>query len=364
MTHYNHKIQIAQPHINQEEIDSVVSVLESGELSSGDYVADFENAWSAKIGNNNHTIATNNGTSAIHASLLALGVGRNDEVIVPAFSFFSTASMITACGALPIFCDVDECGNMSNVELIEKAISPSTKAIIVTNLYGRLNKNIKKIEKLCNEYGIALIVDSCQMPHPEGAKYGDISCFSFYATKNITTGEGGMVTTKYAGVAENIRSIINHGQREKKYVHCDMGFNYRMTNIAAAIGLGQLKQLDEINLKRIEIAKLYNKYIHPPLLMFYHEDIPNVYHQYVIITKLHMRNQLIERLQANNIESAIHYPTPIPMQPIYKKYYPGVQEKIPISVWLSERVLSLPCHPRMDAKDAFRVIQTINSSVN
>lgn len=352
-------IKIADPIIKQEEINAVVNTLKSGQIASGTNVKRFENAWSTYVAPGKHSIAVNSGTSALHAALWALGIQQNQEVIVPAFSFYSTASVVSLCGATPVFCDVDKTGNLTSVAAIENKINRGTGAIIITNLYGRLVSTIAEIEKLAKDYGIPLVVDSCQMPCIDGAAYGDIACFSLYATKNITTGEGGMITTQYADIEKHLRELINHGQSEK-YVHSIFGSNFRMTDIAAAMGIEQLHRLNAINIRRQQISNIYDKEIHQSFLMKCEPSVPNVYHQYVILSE--SRNRLIEHLTANGIETAVHYPTPIPLQPLYRKAYRHIIPEIKNSMWLSKRVLSIPCHPNVSDEDAHYIAERINET--
>jgi len=229
----------------------------SGMLASGPKVTAFEQAF-ASLCRTSHAVAVSNGTTALHASLLAAGVGPGDEVIVPAFSFFATASSVSMCGATPVFCDIDERTFNIDPARIGDLVTPKTKAVIGVHLFGQ-PFDVPAVQQVCKSHNLALIEDAAQAHgallhgEPVGG-FGNYGCFSFYATKNLITGEGGMVTTNDKSAMERLRIIINHGQSEK-YLHTRLGYNYRMTDIAAAIGLVQLKKLDKFNARRRKNAE-------------------------------------------------------------------------------------------------------------
>ncbi len=350
-------IKVAKPDIGQEEIDAVKDVLESGNIARGSVVEEFESDFATYVHVDSAT-ATNSGTSAIHTALLAAGVGHGDEVICPAFSFFSSASMVSACGATPVFVDIKLDTYTIDINTIEENITKNTKAIIAVSLYGREIDNINRLYELCKEYNLMLIIDACQSPAPWAAYYCDIACFSFYATKNITTGEGGMVVTNNEDLANEIQLIINHGQ-EQKYKHTRIGFNYRMTNIAAAIGIWQLEKLSLNTRRRREIAQYYDKNLIDRIIK--PEIIDNhIFHQYVIRCFSHEhRYKLKEYLNSHLIETAIHYPIIIPHQPIYRKFYVG--KKYPISEKCAATVLSLPCYPQLTDSELFVICDEIKN---
>ncbi|MCX6687769.1 MAG: DegT/DnrJ/EryC1/StrS aminotransferase family protein, partial [Methanoregula sp.] len=230
-------IPIARPVIGHDEIAAVSEVLSSGMIAQGEKVAEFEQKFSDLCGTA-HAVATSNGTTALHAALLAAGIGQGDEVIVPSFSFIASASTVSMCGATPIFCDVDEQTFTINTAQIEERVTPRTKAVIGVHLFGH-PFDVTGVQRICEKHSLALIEDAAQAhgANLNGEKvggFGRFGCFSFYATKNMTTGEGGMVTTSEKAMAERLRQIINHGQTEK-YLHTRLWYNYRMTDMAAAI---------------------------------------------------------------------------------------------------------------------------------
>ncbi len=252
-------IPVARPAIGQEEISAVTEVLESGMLASGERVVEFEKKFADFCGTN-HAVAVNNGTAALHAALLAADIGPGDEVIVPAFTFVATASAVAMCGAKPIFADVDEQTFNIDPRHAEERVTPKTSAIIGVHLFGQ-PCDIEALQEICESHSLKFIEDAAQA---HGALYkgsrvggfGHFGCFSFYATKNMITGEGGMVTTSEKAYNERLRLIINHGQSEK-YLHTRLGYNYRMTDIGAALGIVQLKKLEKFNLRRRKNAEFY-----------------------------------------------------------------------------------------------------------
>jgi perosamine synthetase len=358
-------IPVARPVIGPDEVAAVSDVLMSGILAQGEKVAEFEQKFAAYCGTA-HAVATNNGTAALHAALLAAGIGPGDEVIVPAFSFIATATAVSMCGAKPVFADVDEQTFNIRPEQVSERITPKTKAVIGVHLFGQ-PFDVDPILEICEAHAIPLIEDAAQA---HGALYhgvkagnlGKLACFSFYATKNMITGEGGMVTTNDKPSADRLRLIINHGQSEK-YLHTMLGYNYRMTDIAAAIGIVQLKKLDKFNMRRRKNAEYYAanlaaKGLVKPKVA---DGVQHVYHQYVIrITDEFplSRTAFMEYLKSKGIGSAVHYPIPIHRQPLYAPV--AEPDPCPVATRLSGTVLSLPVHPSLDTKDLAYVCETIN----
>ncbi len=257
------QIPVARPAIGQDEISAVTAVLESGKLAAGEHVAEFEKLFADYCGTT-HAIAVNNGTAALHAALLAADIGHGDEVIVPAFSFIATATAVSMTGAKPVFADVNEQTYNIDPQKVEDCITSKTRAVIGVHLFGQ-PFDIPGIQNICESHNLMLIEDAAQAHGAmwNGEKtggFGQFGCFSFYATKNMTTGEGGMVTTSEKVSAERLRLIINHGQSEK-YLHTRIGYNYRLTDIAAAIGIIQLKKLEKFNNRRRKNAEYYDTHI-------------------------------------------------------------------------------------------------------
>jgi perosamine synthetase len=359
------QIPVARPVIGQDEIAAVSDVLASGMLAQGERVAEFEGKFAGYCGTT-HAVATNNGTAALHAALLAAGIGYGDEVIVPAFSFIATATAVSMCGARPVFADVDERTFTISPDQVAERVTPKTKAVIGVHLFGQ-PFDVRAVREICEAKDLKLVEDAAQA---HGALYrgekvgglGQMGCFSFYATKNMITGEGGMVTTSEKAYTERLRLIINHGQSEK-YLHVRLGYNYRMTDIAAAIGLVQLRKLDKFNLRRRKNAEYYSANITAKGLFLpaVADGAHHVYHQYVVRLMEEFplrRDAFIDHLRSKGIGTAVHYPTPIHRQPLYA---PAADpDPCPVSSRLAATVLSLPVHPSLDSRELGYICDVIN----
>ncbi len=347
-------ITTAKPVIGKEEKDAVLKVLDSGMLAQGSKVKEFESEFASYIGSK-HAIATSNGTTALHAALLAHDIKQDDEVITTPFTFIATANSIKMAGAKPVFVDIDETFNI-NPDLIEEKITSKTKAILVVHLYGR-PANLTKIQEIANKHNLIIIEDCAQAVGAEYRKKKvgseNTGCFSFYATKNMTTGEGGMVTTNNKEVEEKIRKIIEHGSKEK-YSHEFLGYNYRITDIAAAIGIEQLKKLKDFNCARRTNAFYLNQKLKQTKLILPNITEGHVFHQYIIRTD--KREELMNKLLEKDILSAIHYPLPIHKQHAYKEHN---HETFPVAERLSEEVLSLPVHPSLSLEDLDKIAEAL-----
>lgn len=350
-------IDIAKPLLGDGEKREISEVFGSTQITNGPMVRKFEKEFASYVGTK-HAVACNNGTAALHAALLALGIRPGDEVITTAFSFIASANCITYCGAKPVFADIDPKTYNLNPEKIEEKITNKTKAILPVHLYG-LTAEMGGIMEIAEKHGLPVLEDACQS---HGAEYrgkkvgsiGDAGCFSFYPTKNMTTGEGGMVTTDDDGVAERCRIVINQGMKER-YKHEVLGFNYRMTDFSGAVGLAQLKKLEEFNAARIRNAKFYDKNLsdkyakpHVP------ENCRHVYNQYTIRAK--DRDRVAKRLEENKIGYGIYYPRMIPQQPIY-----GMSERFPEAEKACAEVLSIPVHPALSQADLETVVKVLEA---
>ena len=354
-------IPISKPVFGEEEIKAAKEVLTSGFVAQGEKVEEFEREFAYYI-NVNHAIAFANGTIALDVALKALGIKQGDEVIVPSFSFISTANSILFQGAKPIFADVEERTSNINPDDVLEKLTDKTKAIIGVHLFGH-PFDIKAVQEICEDYNLILIED-CAQAH--GAEYEDrkvgsfglVSCFSFYATKNMTTGEGGMITTESDEIAKVCRLLRNHGESQK-YVHTMLGYNYRMTDIQAAIGLVQLKKRDGFNEKRIKNAVYLNKHLKLSGLniSYRKKGVKHVYHQYAVTIEKRegfpmSRDEFMEYLKNKGIGCAIHYPLPIHKQPLYQQLgYTDEDVKCPIATVSSKKILSLPVHPALSDEE-------------
>ncbi len=359
-------IPIAKPNIALEEINEVVKVLKSGELTHGRWVETFEKDFAKFVGSK-FAVATSNGTTALHLALLSLGVGPGDEVITPSFTFIASTNAILYVGAKPVFVDIDPKTFNINPELIEDKITAKTKAILPVHLFG-LSADMRKIMQTAKKHGLLVVEDAAQA---HGAKIGDqivgsfgnLAAFSFYPTKNMTTGEGGMITTNNGVLAQKVKILRNHGM-EKRYYHDELGFNFRMTNIQAAIGIHQLKKLNSFNRKRIENAQLLTKYLLeiPQIQVPYiPSGFTHVFHQYTILVKegKAKREELIKYLQKKGIGSMIYYPIPIHKQKFMQKEYQKKQLKN--TEQIADCVLSLPINPLITRKDLEKIARAIRA---
>ncbi len=359
-------IPIAKPLIGDEEINAVVEVLKSGMLAHGKEVEAFEEEFAEYLGAK-HGIAVMNGTVALDVALKALKIGPGDEIITTPFTFIASANCILFQGAKPVFADIDpKTFNLDPNEVLEK-ISDKTKAIIVVHLYGQ-PADMKAFTEIAEDYNLYLVED-CAQAHGaefEGKKvanFGHIAAFSFYPTKNITMGEGGMVVTNDDELAKRAKLIRSHGQT-KKYLHEELGYNFRTTNIAGAIGRIQLRKLDKWNSIRIKNAEMLTKGIEkiegltPP---YVDPRVKHVFHQYVIRVEEEFplsRDELAQKLREKGIGTGIHYPMPVHWQPLYQKLgYP--KDCCPNSIDASKKVLSLPVHPAVSGEDISYILNSL-----
>lgn len=359
-------IPIAKPHLDNKEIQAVSKVLKSGFLTQGKIVEEFEREFANYIGVK-YAIATNSGTSALHTSLAALNIKKGDEVITSDFSFISSASSILMQGGKPVFCDIDpKTFNISADTIFEK-INKKTKAILPVHLFGQ-PCNMKKINNIANDFNLPVIEDSCQahgadFNKKKAGSLGKVGIFSFYPTKNMTTGEGGIITTNCKKIAEKAKIIRNHGQI-KQYLHDFLGYNYRMTDLSAAIGLIQLKKLKGFNIKRQNNARYLSrnlKNLDGIITPFISENSNHVFHQYTIrITSefINSRDKVHKLLNNFGVGTGIYYPMPIHKQLIFKrlKYI----DHLPIVEKISKEVLSLPVHPFLTKNDLIKIIESVD----
>lgn len=352
-------ITIAKPYIGSEEVKAVSNVLKSGMLAQGPKVKELEETFPIFC-DAKYAIAVNSGTAALHTALNVIGVKEDDEVITTPFTFISTANTILMQKAKPIFVDVDEDTFNINPDKIREKITKKTKAIVTVDLYGQLCY-YDKINEIAENNKLIVVEDACQSINAEykGKKaggLGDIACFSFYATKNITCGEGGMIVTNDKGHAENAKLFRQHGKSNiSEYDYLGVGYNYRMTDISASILLEQLKKLNFITEKRIENAEYLSKGLRKikgikvPVVK---EGNKHVFHQYTIKVENNFklkRNELIRHLNKKGIGCNVYYPKPLHLCQHIKKF--GYKEgDFPVAEKLSKQAISLPIHPHLTKK--------------
>ena len=358
-------IPVAKPLIGEEEIEEVEKVLRSGFIAQGPKVAEFEEAFANYVGAE-HAVATSSGTTALHVALLALGVGKGDEVITTPFSFAATGNCALYVGARPVFVDIDPSTFNLDPEGIEDAITEKTKAILPVHLYGQPAR-MDRIMEISQEHGIPVVEDAAQA---HGAKFqdqmigsiGDMACFSFYPTKNMTTSEGGMITTNSSKLADQARILKAHGERER-YQHSVLGYNFRMTDIAAAIGLVQLKTLNGFNQKRIENAEYLTEHLKGISCIespFVSPQVKHVFHQYTVRVKDGKRNDVMNYLNQEGIGTGIHYPIPIYKQELYQNL--GYNDHWSETEKAASEVLSLPVHPSLSVEELEKIVITLEAA--
>ena len=357
-------ISIAKPLLGEEEKKAVSDVIDSGALAMGQVVTEFEQRFSQYIGCK-YGIASSNGTTALEVAVRSLGLKEGDKILTTPFSFIASTNSIIYAGMIPVFADIDEETFNISPEAIEKALqkTPGIKALLIVHLFGQ-SCDMDAIMSIVKKHGLLLIED-CAQSH--GAKwrgksagsFGDVSCFSFYPTKNMTTSEGGMILTNSDALSKKCRLLINHGM-DVRYYHDIIGYNYRMTNISAAIGLCQLEKLPSFNAKRKTNAMYYDKNITNPMIIapVNREKSDHVYHQYTIKVPGGYRDAFIKHLEANGIGHGIFYPLSIPEQKCYSEMAFGKEYQITDKV--KHQVVSLPVHPGLSDEDVACVAEAVN----
>ena len=357
-------IPVAKPSLGEEELKNVIQAVKEGWISSkGKFVQEFEKNFSDYIGVK-YGVATSNGTVALHLALEALGIGPTDEVIIPTLTFIATANAVTYARAKPIFVDSHPNYWCIDPEKIEKHITPRTKAIIPVHLYGHPSE-MDKIMEIAEAHGLFVIEDAAEAHGSEYKKkkvgsFGDISCFSFYGNKIVTTGEGGICVTDNEKLAHKMRILRDHGEDpNKKYWYNVVGFNYRMTNLQAAIGVAQLEKLDKFIEKKRKIAKFYNELLKDTKRISLPPEEPwakNVYWMYSVLIEHDYgltRNELIEEYRERNIETRPFF-NPIHTMPPYKS-----TESRPVAEKLSEKGINLPSFIDLSKEEIERIAKTI-----
>jgi dTDP-4-amino-4,6-dideoxygalactose transaminase len=353
-------INIAKPMIGAEEKLAVLEVLDSGMLAQGPRVKAFEEAFAAMCGVR-HAIATTSGTTALHTCLLAHNLAAGDEVITSAFTFIASSNSILFAGGRPVFVDIDPATFNIDPDKIESAITPRTRAIMPVHLFG-LSCEMDSILAIASQYNLLVIEDACQS---HGARYHGrrvgsfgTGTFSLYPTKNMTSGEGGMITTNDDALADHCRVIRQHGMR-RRYYHDELGFNFRMTDILAAIGLEQLKKLENFNQIRIQNAKYLTSHLKGVTVPVVPEGCEHVYHQYTLRLPAQRREAMIEHLTARGVGCMVYYPVPIHRQTYYMEQL-GYQQSLPETERAAAEVLSIPVHPGLNEGDLDTIVQAVN----
>jgi len=349
----------------KEEVDKkLVEVCEKTAFSLGPFVEEFEKNYAEYIGTK-FFVATSTGTSALHSALLAYGIGKNDEVIVPVNTFTATAEAVVMSGAKPVFIDNDPMNYNMDISKIESAITHNTRAIMPVHLYGQ-TVNMEKLMEIANKHNL-IVIEDCAQSHGSEFKgkksgtFGHASCFSFYPGKNLGSyGEGGGVATNSFEITEKLQKIRNHGSKIK-YVHEFVGYNYHMHGFQGAVLNIKLKHLDKWNARRLEIANIYNselKKLDDVQIPSIDPSGKHVFHLYVI--RISFREELIEFLKQNGVGTNIHYPHPLHLQESYKDLT-YKQGDFPVAEEFAPKLLSLPMFPEMTNEQALYVADQIKA---
>lgn len=375
MKENNEFIPYNLPSIDKEEIDEITDTLKSNWLTMGPKTIKFEKEFADYIKVKN-AISVNSCTAAMHLSLIALGIKEGDEIITSPFTFAATGNVICHVGAKPIFVDIDEKTFNIDTNKIEKAITNRTKAIIVVH-YGGQSADLDEIKNIADKYNLKIIEDAA---HAVGSDYkgkkigsfGNLVCYSFYATKNMTTGEGGMIVTNDNELADKLRILRLHGiskdawkRYEKEgnwyYEIQECGWKYNMTDIQASLGLPQLKKLEKFIERRKEIAKKYNEElsnISGIKIPFEKENRTHGYHLYPILLETYDRNKFIEEMSKKNIGTSVHF-IPLHLHPFYQRTFGYKEGDFPVAEKIYKRIVSLPLYPSMSNEKVLKVTEII-----
>lgn len=353
-------IQLSVPTITEQMRAKVLEILDSGRFIKGPNVEAFEEEFSRYCGAR-YGVSANSGTSAIFIALKALGIGPGDEVIVPSHTFVASATPVLMVGATPVFVDIND-DYLMDVADVERKITSRTKAVICVHLYGQMCDMVKLL-KLKEKFGFALVEDCCQAHGAEydgqrAGSFGEAGCFSFFPSKNMTVaGDGGMVVTSDEKLYNTMKMLRDHGRdysmKEGKYKSTILGYNFRMSEIAAAMGLCQLKLIDDWSERRRDIARQYDELLTDKLIKpLAAKNKKHVYHLYVI--RMKRRDELKDFLHKNDIETGIHYPVPVHKQPIFEEC------RLPNTEKVCREILSLPMYPLLGDEQVTHISNKIN----
>jgi len=361
-------IPIAKPLIGDEEKAAVIEVLESGQLAQGQKVAEFEERFACFCGVK-HAVATSSGTTALHAALLAHDVGPGDEVLTTPFTFIASGNSVLFTGARPVFVDIEPDTFNIDPQQLEEAVrsrlaqGAPVKAIMPVHLFGH-PCDMPAIMDIAARYDLIVVEDACQSHGAsiDGKKTGSFgtACFSFYSTKNITTGEGGIITTDDDEIAEKARMLRHHGMRTRYYNEL-LGYNFRMTNIHAAIGVAQMDKLPAWTEQRIQNAAYLTERLQPLPHVVTPVTRPgyvHVFHQYTVRIRGD-RDRAIDAMRDRGVGVGVYYPLPLHKQPIYLNL--GYHDSLPEAEKACREVLSLPVHPALSRADLDTIVEAVAS---
>ena len=376
-------LPFALPDIGEEEITEVVNSLRSGWVTTGPKTKQFESDFSAFIGENIEAIAVNSATAGLHLALEALGVGAGDEVITTTYTFTATAEVIRYLGAHPVFVDIDADTLNIDASKIEQAITPKTKVIIPVHFAG-LSCDMGEILSIARRHNLKVVEDAAHaLPatyagQKIGALDSDATVYSFYATKTITTGEGGMVVTKHKSVSDRIKIMRLHGisrdafdrYQSKKpswnYEVVAPGYKYNLTDIASAIGIHQLKKAERFRQRREEIARLYDKSFEDlPLVLPAHEPEGELHSWHLYVVRLEenahiSRDDFIQQMSDKGVGCSVHF-IPLHIHPYWRDTYKLEARAFPVALNAYKQAVSLPIYTKMTNNDVYKVIDAVKS---
>lgn len=362
-------IPISQPYIGKEEAKAVFRQIDSGWITMGERVKALENKISTYTGAK-HAVALSNGTATLHAALLALGVGPNDEVVLPTLTYISSANAVLYCGATPVFCEIEpETFNVSAATM-EAAMTDRTRVIMPVDLKGQ-PVDYDEINSLAKKTGVSVLADSAESFGAifRGQKVGrqcNIHSFSFFANKNVTMGEGGVITTDDDELAETCRIVRNQGQKDR-YLHVMIGHNYRLTDMAAAFGIEQIRRIEWIMAEKSRIARFYNQafaghdLIRPPVPPEF-VDRHSWYMYCLALDERVDRDRLLNVMHDQGVDHRLSFP-PIHLQPVYREKFGFKPGDFPISEKVFNCFVDIPCWVGMTQKQMQRVVDVVISSV-
>lgn len=358
------KIRVAEPNVTEEDISLVCQALRENRLSSGPYAEEFENAFASYVGTK-YAVAVNSGSAALHLALESLGIKNGDEVITTPFTFAATSNVIVLQNAIPVFVDIESKNYNLDPSKIESAITEKTKAIMPIHYAGQCAE-MDEINEIARKHELFVIEDAApstggSYKNKKAGNLSDVAGFSFFPDKNMTTGEGGMITTNNEEIANTCRILKKNGA-EKRYYNTHIGWNFKMPDPNAALGISQLKRIDSIVDSKNRLAKYYTSKLReiegitPPFVSDYNR---HTYMLYSILTKNNdHRQKIIDALTKNGIETRINFP-PMHLQPIYKKLFGFEKGIFPITENIAERILGLPIFIKMTQEEQDEVIGII-----
>ncbi len=362
---------LSRPEIAPEDIAAVTEVLNSPHLALGPKLAAFEKAFAEYIGTT-YAVAVNSGTSGLHLAIRALDLGKGDEIITTPFSFVASANCILFEQALPKFVDIDPVTLNMDPDRIRKAVTKRTKAILVVHVFG-LPCDMRAIEEVADEYDLAIIEDACEAIGAtcDGTKvgtFGDAGVFAFYPNKQMTTGEGGMLVTDDAQTAELASSMRNQGRTAKSswLAHERLGYNYRMDEMSAALGLSQLSRIDKMLAKRSRVASWYKKALEEVEGVSPLSDVEGCQRSWfvyvVLLDRGHTRSEVMERLESWGVDCRAYFP-PIHLQPLYRDLFGYKVGDFPVTEEIAGRTLALPFYNSLRQSDVEDIVEQLARAI-